>query len=241
VARINNIKYYVVKNWSLSSEIVGGKEAKILRKEQAEISTRAVVGDEDLMDAMKDQQTKFTPQERNFLATGLEHREYKSVLSIEPYLKKDIVYCFEFQPNNEMKLKENESLYNFGVTSDIEKRWRQHKADKNFKTTRLDKCFVYPDRATASRAESYFKDTLDQRELRVKYKGKIECFKSSPIELEWIYKQMNTYLIPNETTESTENTTALELKRIDSKNRLLDLFADEKLTYNQLRELIDCI
>lgn len=57
-------------------------------------------------------------------------------------------------------------------------------------------------------------------------------------ELEFVYKNMLQYHITSYQEEPD-----VEVKRLnsESKNRLIRLFEKDKLTYTQLRELIDCI
>jgi len=170
-----------------------GEQARVLRREQAEISSRAIAGDEDLEEAIIGQRQKFSEAEQNVLMNGLERRIYRPCISIEPYLKKSVVYSLEIEPSDEIKIDAEKRLYKFGVTSDIEDRLSAHESDKMFKNVRLDRCFEMDTRHKAGRAEKHFKRMISNWDLQRTYGSKIECFVASENELENIYKEMEQY------------------------------------------------
>jgi len=86
------------------------------------------------------------------------YEEKRLSLDIQPYLAKDIVYFFEFIPNDkdladpELLKDENIHFFEFGVTSNIKQRQISYGSGH-----RLDKSFIYKTGYLASLGESYVK------------------------------------------------------------------------------------
>ena len=101
-------------------------------------------------------------------------------LDIQPYLTRDIVYFFEFVPNEkdleDPKLLEDTNIhfFEFGVTSNIQK--RQSGYGPNY---RLDKAFIYKSGYLASLGESYVKKLSTDLNMKLVYKNKTECIRGT--------------------------------------------------------------
>jgi hypothetical protein len=176
---------------------LSGKQAKALRAEQAEISTRAIVGDKELEEAVRDQREKVSDVDRKVLMKGLDARFKRRLgLNTQSYERKDVVYSLEFEPDKDVDINwenaedEGRRYYKFGVTSDINSRLRKHESDREFTRVRLDKCFIYNSGYNTSRGEKKMKRILDDMDIRIKYGKKNECFVATDDELKIVYKQM---------------------------------------------------
>jgi hypothetical protein len=210
-----------------------GQQAKVLRKEQAEISSRAIAGDEDLEEAVREQRNKISKNDRAVLMNGLESGTNKLSIDSGPYDKKDLIYSLEFEPTTDIE-KEGRKCYNFGVTSDIENRLKSHRSDKEFSKVRLDRCFVYKTRNDASTGERRIKDIICDLGLEMSYFKKRECFFATDEELDIVYKEM---------IKHTESNKEIDINRnIDTnKTKVLDWFETKIVTYDQLIEILKLI
>ena len=122
------------------------------------------------------------------------YEEKRLSLDIQPYLVKDIVYFFEFIPNEkdlvapELLKDENIHFFEFGVTSNIQQRQISYGSGH-----RLDKGFIYKTGYLASLGESYVKKIVSDMNLKLGYKNKIECMRCTYEELEKIYELMDKH------------------------------------------------
>ena len=122
------------------------------------------------------------------------YEEKRLSLDIQPYLAKDIVYFFEFIPNekdlveSELLKDKNIHFFEFGVTSNIQQRQISYGSGY-----RLDKGFIYKTGYLASLGESYVKKIVTDMNLKLGYKNKIECMKCTYDELERIYELMDKH------------------------------------------------
>ena len=162
----------------------------------------------------------------------------KRPLSIdtEPYKEKSIIYIIEYKPVDEYESdkenRENESddnnyndikYYNFGVTSNIDNRLSNHENDKLFQKVRLDKCFVYNTRNSASKGEKRIKRLLSDLDLRIKYFNKIECFKCNRNDLSLVYDEMEKHV-----ENQNEINDKLNIEPENSVNKMEDYQKDEE-------------
>ena len=146
------------------------------------------------------------------------YEEKRLSLDIQPYLAKDIVYFFEFTPcekdldDPELLKDKNIHFFEFGVTSNIQQRQSSYGP-----CYRLDKGFIYKTGYLASLGESYVKKIVNDLNLKLVYKNKIECMRCSYEELEEIYNLMTKHssFVKEEPTYETINDSNLEIYRIE--------------------------
>ena len=233
-----------------------GEQAKMLRKEQAEITTRVIAGDEDIEEAVRDQRVKVSEQDRDVLMSGLERQEKKFGLDTLPYERKDVVYTLEFKPNksvnnvdceNDNAEDEDRKYYKFGVASDISARLKQHESDKDFEKVRLDRCFTYNCGYDMSKGEKKIKRILDSMNIRIQYGKKKECFVATTEELKSVYEEMDRYNKVSiystiENIKGKEGDDKIEIEKIrinkEKHDKYLDMFERDKITFEQLEKLI---
>ena len=145
------------------------------------------------------------------------YEEKRLSLDIQPYLAKDIVYFFEFIPNEkdltepELLKDKNIHFFEFGVTSNIQQRQLSYGS-----SYRLDKGFIYKTGYLASLGESYVKKIIADMNLKLVYKNKIECMRCSYEELEEIYELMDKHssFVKEEPIYETNNYN-LEIQRLE--------------------------
>jgi hypothetical protein len=232
-----------------------GEQAKMLRKEQAEITTRVIAGDEDLEEAVRDQRVKVSKQDRDVLMSGLEHQERTFGLDTLPYERKDVVYTLEFKPNKSINVDcenadskdEDRKYYKFGVASDISARLKQHESDKDFEKVRLDRCFTYNCGYDMSKGEKKIKRILDSMNIRIQYGKKKKCFVATPEELKSVYEEMDRYNKVSiystiENIKGKEGDDRIEIEKMhinkEKHDKYLDMFERDKITFEQLEKLI---
>ena len=146
------------------------------------------------------------------------YEEKRLSLDIQPYLAKDIVYFFEFIPDKkdlfepELLKDKNIHFFEFGVTSNIQQRQSSYGTGY-----RLDKGFIYKTGYLASLGESYVKKLVNDLNLKLVYKNKIECMRCSYEELEEIYNLMTKHssFVKEEPTYETINDSNLEIYRME--------------------------
>lgn len=198
-----------------------GEQAKILRREQAEITTRAIAGDSNLREFVEERERTVPQETRDVLMTGLEKGQctikdvhefydkmrsdtkYRVSIDLSQYNNKDILYIGIFRPSEEY-LRENIDVlklehcffYKFGVSKEVISRSGVHVADKDFTDYTVIKVFEYHNSFGKSSAETRLKTILTNMNLRVKYCGKDEIFVSTLDDLDIIFEQMK---IHNET------------------------------------------
>ena len=195
-----------------------GKEAKILRKEQAEITTRAIAGDRDLIEFVEERERTIQPETKDMLMTGLEQRPYtiegfnqfyRSLKSDPKYMismdlslntNKDIVYIGIFRPTNEYlqenihnKDYRNRFFCKFGVSGEVISRSGDHLRDDTFLDYTVIQIFTYNNSYYRRLGEERIKTVLNDLNLRVPYYGKKEVFISSENEFNIIFEKMKRH------------------------------------------------
>jgi hypothetical protein len=195
-----------------------GEQAKILRREQAEITTRAIAGDRDLREFVEERE-KTVPQEtREILMTGLEQRPYtiedfnrfyEQIKNDPKYMvsmdlsqnnNKDVLYIGIFRPTDEY-LQENIDKINlrdrffckFGVSGEVISRSGNHLNDDNFIDYTVIGNFTYHNSFGRSSAEDRMKMILTNMNLRVNYYNKKEIFVCSNEELNIVFEHMRKH------------------------------------------------
>jgi len=170
-------------------------------------------------------------------------------IDIQPYLFKDVLYFFEFKPDAEFlddkSTLENENIryFEFGVTSNIQK--RQSGYGHGY---RLDKVFVYDSGFKCSLAESHVKKLVLDMNLKLNYKNKFECMKCTYEELENMYSQMLEHNFtskeePQKNEEFTNTSDSFELQKLKiqaesdkhKRENLITLMKEGLLTFEQFK------
>ena len=146
------------------------------------------------------------------------YEEKRLSLDIQPYLMKDIVYFFEFIPNEkdladpELLKDKNIHFFEFGVTSNIHQRQLSYGSGYRF-----DKGFIYKTGYLASLGESYVKKIVNDMNLKLGYKNKIECMRCSYEELKKIYELMDKHssFVKEDQIYETIKDSNLEIHRME--------------------------
>jgi len=190
------------------------------------------------------------------------YEEKRLSLDIQPYLIKDIVYFFEFIPiekdlvNPELLKDKNIHFFEFGVTSNIQQRQLSYGSGY-----RLDKGFIYKTGYLASLGESYVKKIVNDMNLKLGYKNKIECMRCSYEELEEIYELMDKHssFVKEEPIYETKNSN-LEIQKLelefkyklehnklefqcknDKRQDIIKLFKENILSFEQFEKCISVL
>ena len=195
-----------------------GEEAKILRKEQAEITTRAIAGDSDLKEFVERREKTVPEEVKDVLLAGLERRphtiedvhkfydnmrnnpKYKVSIDLSRFGNKDILYIGIFRPIQEYLDKNisNEILRGrffckFGVSGEVIERSGSHLLDDNFIDYTVIKNFIYYNSFGRSSAESRIKTVLKNMRLKIDYCGKKEVFVCNEEELDEVSGYMESH------------------------------------------------
>ena len=199
-----------------------GKQARKLRQEQSEITSRVIAGDPDVIEAAIHKHNSVSENIKNIVMNGLEtSARNKLSINMEPYTNTDIVYSIEFKPVLEglhVPVDINRNYYTLGQTSNIEHRFNQYSSDKQYTKARLDMCLNYQNGYLASKGEKYFKNIVKDMDLKVKYYNKSECFMATEKELQELYKLVANH--NKNLLSGNNNDTKLELEkyRMDKEN-----------------------
>lgn len=154
----------------------------------------------------------------------------KTSIDYSMYAKKDILYIYEFTPlsiNHLSRQKLGRKYYEFGVSSNIEKRDKAHMNDKNKINPILIKIFQYNSRYNVSMAESYIKKIVKEMKISIKYFKSIECFVADKNELDLIFNIMSQHQYNNNKMTSSAD---LNVKKIDA---IKDLFISKHITFDE--------
>ena len=154
-------------------------------------------------------------------------------IDIRPYRRSDVLYMFSFLPVGDYVVPEGKTCYKFGVTSDLEERLCNHEGKKEFELPAVTNVFKCNSRNDVEDAEKYCKRLVKQLKLYISYNKNKECFAATDEELEIIATKMEKFLETNEKS-SVEN----EVARLKLKSDLVSLFSMDKLTFDQLKEIM---
>ena len=195
-----------------------GEEAKILRKEQAEITTRAIAGDRDLRKFVEKREITVSPETNQLLMTGLEQRpytiedvyalydtvkndpQYMISVDLSQYFYKDTLYIGMFMPSREY-LTENINnvelqgriMLKFGVSSEVISRSGNHINNEVFTGYTVLKVFEYHNSFGKSSGEDRLKMILTNMNLRLNYYNKKEVFVATLDELKIVLENMSKH------------------------------------------------
>jgi hypothetical protein len=189
---------------------------------------------------------------------GKENREeavqkaFREMIAIDlrPYDKKDVLYFGIFDASNEIEfdgeLSEDTMLCKFGVSSDIAMRNGSHESGRQFPKFRIVHVVEAGSRNDVSLAEKHVKRVVTQMGLRINYGKSKECFMATEEQLKQVVIRANEFA--QEGVEGVEDI-RLEMRRLDleerekervsdSESRLIGLFSEGKMTYDQMREML---
>jgi hypothetical protein len=181
-------------------------------------------------------------------------------IDLRPYDKKDVLYFGIFEASNDIefggKLSEDTMLCKFGVSSDIAVRNGSHESGKQFPNFRIVHVVEAGSRNDVSEAEKHVKRVVTQMGLRINYGKSKECFMATEEQLRQVVIRADEFV-----QEDVEDI-RLEMRRLDleekkmekkmememeetkmememeRESRLIGLFSDGKLTYEQMREML---
>jgi hypothetical protein len=174
-------------------------------------------------------------------------------IDLRPYDKKDVLYFGIFEASNEIELEgelsEDTMLCKFGVTSDIAMRNGSHESGKQFPKFRIVHVVEAGSRNDVSVAEKHVKRVVTQMGLRINYGKSNECFMATEEQLRQVLIHAKEFV--REEIEDVPDI-RLEIRRLDleekkmemaekkeMESRLIGLFLEGKLTYEQMREMLN--
>jgi hypothetical protein len=186
-------------------------------------------------------------------------------IDLRPYDKKDVLYFGIFEASNEIEfegeLSEDTMLCKFGVSSDIAMRNGSHEGGKQFPKFRIVHVVEAGSRNDVSVAEKHVKRVVTQMGLRINYGKSKECFMATEEQLRQVLIRADEFV--QEEVEEVPDI-RLEMRRLDlegkkmemaekkmememaekkmekeMESRLIGLFSEGKLTYEQMREMLD--
>jgi 5-carboxymethyl-2-hydroxymuconate isomerase len=176
----------------------------------------------------------------------------KIAIDLRPYDKKDVLYFGIFEASNvielEKELPEDVMLCKFGVSSNITMRNGSHESGKQFPKFRIVHVVKAGSRNDVSVAEKHVKRVVTQMDLRINYGNSKECFMATEEQLRQVVIRADKFA--QEDVENVLNI-GLEMRRLDLKatkktdkkidleSRLVDLFSEGKITYEQMKEMLD--
>ena len=107
---------------------------------------------------------------------------------------KEVLYIGEFEPDPKdinSDVRDDQSVYKFGITSDLEKRIQDH--GRTYPNFRYLDCCEFKDRKDSSNVEARIKSELKSAGLLAKYKGHQEIFAATPKEYQDVYNRVVEY------------------------------------------------
>ena len=186
-------------------------------------------------------------KEQNNEELEIDFKKSIEVIDIRPYDKKDVLYFLTFTPCKNLNIGERK-CYKFGVTSNISGRLLCHENDKKFNNVLVTKIFKCKNRTETSELEKYIKRLVRSMKLYLEYSSKKECFIATEKELEKIYIAIEEFLEESDNEEEEKEEEEEEIKyeknvRVsDYKEKIIyDLFKNDKLNFDQMKELISII
>lgn len=231
-----------------------GEQAKVLRREQAEISTRAIAGDEDLEEAVREQRNKVSDSDREVLMNGLESSSDRRRLvgiDMAQYAGQSGLYLYNFERKDDVICdpeinEEGGDYYGFGVTSHPEKRPAAYRNDKDFGRVQMIRYYPCDSRSKASRMERRIKDIVEDLGIRIRYGKKIECFMATEDDLAIIHDEMTRIMEEKENSSNGDVNIELEKHKIEMQIKtqikmqiLKELFSEGKLTFEQFQKCLE--
>jgi hypothetical protein len=189
-----------------------------------------------------------TGNEKSEEAIHTAFRE-KIAIDLRTHDKKDVLYFGIFEASNDIELERELSadamFCKFGVSSDITMRNGSHESGKQFPNFRMVHVVEAGSRNVASVAEKHVKRVVTQMGLRINYGKSKECFMATEDQLREVVTRADKFTqedVPGITLEMRR--LDLEAKKIDEKkiemeSRLIGLFSEGKLTYEQMREMLE--
>jgi hypothetical protein len=190
------------------------------------------------------------------------HTAFREMIAIDlrPYDKKDVLYFGIFDASNDIEfegeLSEDTMLCKFGVSSDIAMRNGSHESGKQFPKFRIVHVVEAGSRNNVSVAEKHVKRVVTQMGLRINYGKSKECFMATEEQLRQVVIRANEFA--QEDVEDVEDVPdiRLEMRRLDleekkiemetvrerereRESRLMGLFSEGKMTYEQMKEMLD--
>ena len=221
-----------------------GEEAKILIREQAEITTRAIAGDRYLKEFVEGREKTVSEEVKDVLMQGLERKphtvedvhkfydnmrnnpKYRISIDLSKCNNKDILYIGIFRPiqeylenniNNEI-LKDR-FFCKFGVSGEVIERSGNHLSDDNFIDYTVIKNFTYHNSFGRSSAEGRIKTILKNMNLKINYCGKKEVFVCNEDELDEVYEHMESHNMEMNEYFEEPFTRKFELEKIKIQNQ----------------------
>jgi hypothetical protein len=183
-------------------------------------------------------------------STVVHHTAFRDKIAIDlrPHDKKDVLYFGIFEASDDIELERELSadamFCKFGVSSDITMRNGSHESGNQFPKFRIVHVVEAGCRNVASVAEKHVKRVVTQMGLRINYGKSKECFMANEDQLREVVTRADKFTqedVPGITLEMRR--LDLEAKKIDEKkieieSRLIGLFSEGKLTYEQMREML---
>jgi hypothetical protein len=188
-------------------------------------------------------------------------------IDLRPYDKKDVLYFGIFEASNEIEfegeLSEDTMLCKFGVSSDIAMRNGSHEGGKQFPKFRIVHVVEAGSRNDVSVAEKHVKRVVTQMGLRINYGKSKECFMATEEQLRQVLIRADEFVqeeveevpdirlemrrldLEGKKMEMAEKKMEMEMaekkmeKKMEMESRLIGLFSEGKLTYEQMREMLD--